>query len=974
MVKLNEKVVGAVTVRAFVLGLLLSGVFAWVIALRDNVTGGSEETYLAGNVSPVLPYIALLIAGVLINPLLKRLKLIRILSKEELLLIFVMCFVSGVTATWGLSGSLVPTIAGLSNQAWNTDQSRWDVSGMAFLNEKYFIAEEGTQAAAKELRKVHLQHEEMRRVYQTARDLQLGEAELARIEQDRKLIAAVVDPEERAASERAMVWPFTQATKLVEMATEKWAEVGDGLDPQVVVDTYSEKIEALKVERDAMRAGLKELNADAFAAVEEVRKGLPEGKRGIPGVFYSSGEGKIGYTSRIQRLKVGSKSLDRVELAQAELAEATAAGERVPVAWSTELVAAADLLAPISDIPALNTLNGELTGELTALEDRIVLQDAQMRQLRHLRRHSKQSEFEAYEEQIKELESELATLNDDAKQLRDRVEIQVRPLLAVCGLVQQTRDELVALADEAGTALPSDYPALQERLAASMATYTSFDATARRFWLGDARWGLWVGPICNWLVIIFLGYMIFMTFNTLIFRQWAHNEKLIYPLAEVTTLVAGGGEPDEDGKTLFGSGLFWFGFCLALGILGWNFLAKEGIITNINPVKLEFGWWYHMGSGMFRGLNATYFCIIFVVIGVSFLIPSNISFSLWSFEILYMGLTVVYVLLGYGGNRQSMGHVRNGIGSGAVLIFGLVTLWTCRRYLLCAFAPRVLKGLGVDEAKELRWSSSLFVASVVALVSLLSFGLGANLFWVIMSFLITMIVAIAIVRAVSEGGILGIEGGAGLIMKGIFGMSQPWCAPILLAPMAAFSGFLMGHGRGFIAPMIANSLKIREEFKMRRSHFHIAIWSAIIIATVVSLVTLILISYDRGADNMDGWINTHAARAIIGSAQGMAEDLGGVRSADRRWFIAGAVLMGGLLFGRRRVFGIPHPLGLLMIMNRSMYGFWASIMIGWCAKHMVSKYCSHAQYVAVRRFFIGLVLGHLLAILFGWDSMAFHWG
>ena len=84
--------------------------------------------------------------------------------------------------------------------------------------------------------------------------------------------------------------------------------------------------------------------------------------------------------------------------------------------------------------------------------------------------------------------------------------------------------------------------------------------------------------------------------------------------------------------------------------------------------------------------------------------------------------------------------------------------------------------------------------------------------------------------------------------------------------------------------------------------------------------------------------------------------------------------MCGLLFGRRRVFGIPHPLGLIMLMNRSMYGFWASIMIGWCAKSLVSKYCSHAQYVAVRRFFIGLILGHLLAILLGWDYMEFHWG
>ena len=63
--------------------------------------------------------------------------------------------------------------------------------------------------------------------------------------------------------------------------------------------------------------------------------------------------------------------------------------------------------------------------------------------------------------------------------------------------------------------------------------YEWFDASARRFWFGDVKWQIWLRPVFNWLVLAFLGYLVLMAFNTLIFRQWAHNEKLIYPLAEI---------------------------------------------------------------------------------------------------------------------------------------------------------------------------------------------------------------------------------------------------------------------------------------------------------------------------------------------------------------------------------------------------------------------------------------------------------
>ncbi len=211
------------------------------------------------------------------------------------------------------------------------------------------------------------------------------------------------------------------------------------------------------------------------------------------------------------------------------------------------------------------------------------------------------------------------------------------------------------------------------------------------------------------------------------------------------------------------------------------------------------------------------------------------------------------------------------------------------------------------------------------------------------------------------------------MIKLVFGSSMAWCAPIVMAPLLLVDGFIVDL-KAFIAPTMANALKIREQIRVPRHHFHLAIWAAIVVTTLVSVVTLIILSYQHGADNLQEWLNTATPKWAFGGVKGVIESSGVVKASDRGWLLGGAALMGLLLFSRRRVFGVPHPIGLLMLMNPNMFGFWASIMIGGTIKSLVSKYCTQEQYIAIRRFFIGLVLGHLAAVLFGWQSLNFHWG
>ncbi len=981
MKKEEDRGMGAVSFRAFVIGVLLSGVFAWITVLRDNADpGGDPNTYISGNLIPVLPHLMLLIAGILVNPILRRLKVARLFTKAELLLVFVMTAVSAGIASWGLTGRLVPEAGALSNTSWNKDQASWDINAMPFLNENYFVSEKGTQAAARKLREAHIEFEEARDTYQAARDLTLGRTEMSKAEAALAELANLPDSDDKIAREKTIRWSRTQAQSLLETAEEKWDQVGRDLNPELIVETYPDKIEALKEARDALRDELKELNEVSFAAIEEFRKGLPPEKRATPGFFYTGGEGISSYKARFKRYRIGSRSRRVLHAAADELSSVVEQGGAIPSDWAATVREAADMLADISDIPRLAALHEKKSAKLEQTEDSIAEMKSEGRRLRQLRRHSGQTQFEAFNDRIEELDAEIAGKEEEANELRDVVENQLAPLLEVRERVKSARQELASIADDAGSVNSTDYPALQERVQAVLASYPAFDASARRYWLGDSKWGIWMRPLANWVVLIFIGYVVLMTFNLLIFRQWAHNEKLIYPLAEVTTVLAGGCEPEGDGKSIYRSGLFWTGFAVAFGILGWNYLANNSIIPNIKPVKLEFLWLGYVGNGIFKGLGATYFCLIFVVIGITFLVPANISFSLWFFEILYLTMLVVMAWMGYGSNRWALGNPgRTGIGAGAMVVFGIVILWTCRQYLLCAFRPGALKGLPEDEARELRVSSMLFLGASLVLMLMLSFGLGANLFFVFVYFLLALTMAIALMRAVAEGGILGIEGGGALetIMKVFFGF-KGFFTGILIAPAALFWGHFFGGTKAFIGPMMANSLKVREQMRIKRLSFHGAIAAGIVIATIVSVITLVMISYDRGADSLHGWLNTFHGKSSINAVAGagaaaMAEPKP-VPAKEKYWMLTGAVLMGGLLLARRKVFGIPHPIGLLMIMNKSMYGFWGSILLGWIFKSIVSKYCSQEQYIAIRRFFIGLIVGHLLAILFGWDAMEFHWG
>jgi hypothetical protein len=226
-------------------------------------------------------------------------------------------------------------------------------------------------------------------------------------------------------------------------------------------------------------------------------------------------------------------------------------------------------------------------------------------------------------------------------------------------------------------------------------------------------------------------------------------------------------------------------------------------------------------------------------------------------------------------------------------------------------------------------------------------------------------ISIGLARAVTEGGVLGFQAWVSPFhfIRTWFGMKRTWTAPPLYAPLMVYYATMFLDIKTFIVPSMANSLKIRDDMKMGRARFHLCIIICIVVAAVVAVGVHIMMSYNQGADNMHGWFYSSFPKYLFDKIGSMVQAPDVDKTANRWWCVFGGLLMVGLLYFRRFLFWLPHPIGLIMLVNPIMSRYWFSIFIAWVAKRLVTKYGTRDTYVRVRRLFVGLIVGELLIVV-----------
>lgn len=967
------------TGRAFVLGLFFAAVFAWFTVLRENRP--PYEALTATNI-PVLPYALLVVSVLVINPLVKFLRLARVFSRVELLVIFLMGMVSNGIVSYGLQAQLVPLVAGPSSR-FNHPGVRWNVYVEPYLNEDFYLVSKGSSKAAASYRDADAAAEKAKSVLKAAQDLTVCREDQQRAQEALDgLVAPQGQPQVPETVRQGYERKLRIAQRQYQQAEKAWQVYAAANVEREVIATFGEKIKLLDVEKAARKEALAAIKKPATDFVSEFEKGFAPEKRAIPGFIYITGEGWESYSSRFERMVKGRKAFAELYEADCLLARARQ-GEGLDVAAvDAALGRAIVLLEHIGDMSQLAERKAAFSAKQAELDAIRAKEQSGLKDLQERGYYAKDRDIASIEKQTKATTKRIELLDKQILKLTEAVKAKIDPEATVRGRAVAVLETARSIRAEVGTA--KDIPALRGRLAASLATFRSFDASLRRFLVGDIQWSVWAKPLFNWSLIVFATYIVLMSLNVLIFRQWAHNEKLIYPLAELPLIMAGADDVEQKGvlPLVFKSGLFWTGFCISAVILGWNHLADARIIANISPISLDYKWGSYVDGSVFNALKETRFKIIFSVIGLTFLVPAGVSYSMWFWQVLCMVELLVMVWLGMGQSRDSFQYhftylmnYQTAQGGGALIVFASVILWKCRKYLLSAFSAQSVAGLDPSERSELRVSSALFLAGSVALVAMFTLRLNVNIFYSVIMYLLLLVLTIGLVRAVAEGGVLGTQAffNPFHFIRHVFGMDKAWNSPVLMAPLWIFVAMMYVDIKSFIAPAMANAMKLRDDMRINRLKFHGAVWASILAAMAVGFAVHLILAYSGGTGKMSGWHYSGGVQDQMGFGfiQRMMEEKPVDVAGVRWWMLAGASIMVMVILLRQQFNWITHPIGLIMCINPMMFLFWGSMFIGWCFKSLVSKYGNRETYQRLRYLAVGLIVGELFVAVLGWHRFDF---
>lgn len=481
-------------------------------------------------------------------------------------------------------------------------------------------------------------------------------------------------------------------------------------------------------------------------------------------------------------------------------------------------------------------------------------------------------------------------------------------------------------------------------------------------------WGQWLRPLSLWMVFVAGCYGIFFSLAYLLLDYWSKREKLIFPLAKLHEAVL----PDESSSSwvpaIFRQPLFWLGFVISVAVLGYNAAA----IANWMPLsKLNLGMSGNEftliveGTG-FAGLGGgpgLKWLFIFTAIGISFLLPLEISFSIWFYFILGRLLILAMVRMGYGQNFGDYPSdwlwIQNAVsaqGAGGIMLFSAICIYRCvREYFVLS------KGRDGLERLKLMMPVVGLVAAIAVVTLWISWN-NVPLFWAFIFTMFLTLLTVGLMRIVAEGGVFWYQSHSSFFhFYKMLGLGK-FLSPYALAPLMPIYSVLFLDIKTFIAPNILNAAKLHQDVGGSRLKFHLIIAVSTLVSIVVAIVFSIVLAYSRGAQRMSNWFYSGGPRSMIETAASATTMPPQIEKATLGWFSFGAFWVALSMYVRKTVFWFPHPIGYIMLINPLTNELWFSFFVGWVFKKIVVKYGGKTTFEKIRLVMLGLIIGELVAI------------
>jgi hypothetical protein len=464
----------------------------------------------------------------------------------------------------------------------------------------------------------------------------------------------------------------------------------------------------------------------------------------------------------------------------------------------------------------------------------------------------------------------------------------------------------------------------------------------------------WTGPVAWWTLFVLLVVWVMLCMSALVRRQW-ESERLSYPIAEVPFMVI------AQREMLFRSPLLWAGFSIGAAAQTLNLLHTLWPVIPGVPIGVQY---YQAADYPLRAAGSIPISSFPFAYGLSFLLPLQISFSVWFFFLATRVELVIASMYGYPDTWNGFPYVRQQ-GVGAAIGFGLVILWLARGQLSLAFRAAFSGAPARDAGEPMPYRVAVW-GLLIGCAGLLAFAMaaGMSLPTALYYFAILLLLVLVVARLRAEVGLPTFEFyqvGADEVLQRIAGTSH-WSRGDLTT-MSLFFWLTRTH-RQFPMQTHVDSLRLGRRCELSLRGMTGVILLASVVGTVAAFWALLHVTYQVGYESakfrgpaiwafgrdpwqkLDTWIQSPRP-----------QDPGAVGA-----YLFGIGMVMFLAQMRTRFVGWPfHPAGYLVAGSFGLMRLWLPVFLTWMVKSLVLRYGGLQGYRTALPFFIGLVLGEFSA-------------
>lgn len=470
---------------------------------------------------------------------------------------------------------------------------------------------------------------------------------------------------------------------------------------------------------------------------------------------------------------------------------------------------------------------------------------------------------------------------------------------------------------------------------------------------GGLNFRAWVWPITRWMVFLTALFFFGFFLSLLVERQWAIAERLPFPLTTPALELTAAGPTRLIEHSLLRDPVLWAG-------MGWSiFYSGTAVLAALVPTfkPLYFG----------GKIGPLYFSYRPIVLGIAYLASTDLSLSIWIFELVKAGQKMAGELLGLGrlaGTNLPTSTTRfpyhDEQALGAFVFIALMSLGMARKHIF-QIAGSVWRRDPADETSRIRHALLGLLGSGLAMAAWLLLS-GFRVAGILLFILLILFVALTHGRIRAEAGppvIWTVPGRPDLLMVSLFGSSS--FSSGSLAQISVFGFLSQGYFPLLMATQL-DSLKMARESQVRYRDLIGVLLAALLVGSFVGIWSLLHFWSAHGAESLARWPITGAHnsyRSAVSNLNHASEmDLYGLSAVG-----AGFLFTSLLALLRSLYWSWPlHPLGYAISQTASSH-LWFMFLIAWAVKSAVMRYGGVRLFRRTVPFFFGLVFGQIVMLI-----------